>query len=166
MAVNRPIPKGFIPALQIEAAKLHPNRPWFIKERRVRGSRARGVSYEKKALSYLEYTSPLPLLPGPWIEFTDSGKTRWCQPDGLLIDPWEGRLIIVEVKYQHTERAWWQLRRLYGPLAKRLFPDYSICLVELCRWYDPAVYFPESVHLLSDYTQASPTFLGVHIWKP
>lgn len=114
----------------------------------------------------LEFLEPLPLLPGPWIEFVDSGKTRWCQPDALLVDPWDGRVIVVEVKYQHTERAWWQLRRLYGPLVKWLFPGHTVCLVELCRWYDPQTYFPESIHLLPEISAADPSFIGVHLWKP
>jgi hypothetical protein len=70
------------------------------------------------------------------------------------------------MKYQHTEKAWWQLRRLYGPLFRWMLPSYQVCLVEVCRWYDPLTYFPEGVHLLPEVELADPSFLGVHIWKP
>lgn len=91
---------------------------------------------------------------------------RWCQPDGLLIDPWEGKIILVEVKYQHTPDAWWQLRRLYGPVVEYLFPNYSIQAVEICKWFDPATLFPEQVAMLPDPCLAAEDRIGVHIWKP
>lgn len=113
-------------------------------------------------------SSPLPIWPSPWIRFQENEDTRvrWCQPDALAFDPWAGRIIIIEVKYQHTSDAWWQLRRLYAPVVKALFPGYDIHLAEVCKWYDPAIAFPEQVGMLPSVECASMERIGVHIWKP
>jgi hypothetical protein len=133
----------------------------------VRGRKAQGLKYEKKVLDYLEDESSFPLLRSPWLEFEEaSGRRRWCQPDGLLLDIWGGRIIVVEVKYQHTSNAWWQLRQLYLPVLRRLFGEYVLHPLEICKWYDPAQPFPEPVSLLPDPAKPNGLTFGVHIWKP
>lgn len=110
---------------------------------------------------------PLPLLPGPWIEFQEkcSRRVRWCQPDGLLLDPFTGRAIILEVKYQHTADAWWQLTHLYLPVLAALLPGWKFPLVEICKWYDPATSFPVAPRMLADPLEAREDLLGVHILR-
>ncbi len=72
----------------------------------------------------------------------------------------------MEVKYQHTPDAWWQLRRLYAPLVEHIFPHYSVHLVEVCKWFDPAVPFPERFDMLPAVEAVRADAIGVHIWKP
>ena len=119
-------------------------------------------------MEHLDATSSLPLLPSPWIEFGERGvqKTRWCQPDGLLLDPWGGRLVVLEIKYQHTAGAWWQLMELYAPVLRRLLPEWRLDLVEVCKWYDPAISFPVRPRMLASLEDARDDVLGVHILKP
>jgi hypothetical protein len=83
-----------------------------------------------------------------WISYK-CGKgfdVRWAQPDGLMLDMEKGQVTIIEIKIRHTERAWWQLRQLYEPLVKFLFPQWTIGLCEVCRTFDPAVAWPEPFH--------------------
>jgi hypothetical protein len=103
-------------------------------------------------------------LPSPWIRFTDASGKHWCQPDGLLDTP--HNLVIVEFKYQHTVDAWQQLRLLYEPVVQVLHPGRPIAVLEVVKWYDCAVEFPEPVRLVADVAEHKGNGFGVHIWKP
>lgn len=106
-------------------------------------------------------------LPSPWLRFFADGKWRWCQPDGVLFVPGAGRIVIVEIKYQHTPDAWWQVRHLYQPVLEHIFPpslwEYEVC--EVVKWFDPHVAFPERVVLANEVDMLHKDF-KVHIWKP
>jgi hypothetical protein len=102
----------------------------------------------------------------PWIQFYADGMRRWCQPDGILVEEGLQRLHIVECKYQHTTDAWWQVRHLYAPVLRAIFPaPWEFQVVEVVKWYDPALAFPERVVLASEIHMDSP-FFKVHIWNP
>lgn len=162
-----PPPSKFNPARPIAWARLC-QKPSFIREKKRRGRKRRGQLYEKKVIAHLDEILPLPVLPGPWIEFQerDAERTRFCQPDGLIFDPWEGICILLEIKYQHTADAWWQLYHLYRPVVEYLFPLYAVRLVEVVKWYDPLTPFPERPALLRNVLQASEERIGVHICTP
>lgn len=110
-------------------------------------------------------------VPSPWLNFLGSRGVHWCQPDGLLFDIQRGVIAIVEIKYQHTTDAWWQLRRLYEPVLSALFPPslWRFTVVEIVKWYDPQVPWPEPIRMLPQVSEGfalSPRQTGVHIWKP
>jgi hypothetical protein len=106
-------------------------------------------------------------FPGQWFRFCADERVRWCQPDGLHLDPRRGILTILEVKYQHTPDAWFQLRELYAPVVSRAFgPEWDVALVEVVKWYDPATQFPEKVIMCPDPLSAPTGRIGVHIWSP
>lgn len=91
---------------------------------------------------------------------------QWCQPDGIFVDFDAGKIVIVEVKYQHTLDAWYQLYR-YLTVVRHVFGtiwDYSLC--EVVKWYDCALAYPEPIQLLSDLAAAKPNAFHVHILKP
>jgi hypothetical protein len=102
--------------------------------------------------------------PSPWIQYRDGTGQYWCQPDGILHLP--DCLVLVEFKYQHTSDAWQQLRLLYEPVVRRLFPARQIAVLEVVKWYDCAVVLPEPVRLISDPQEHTGKEFGVHIWKP
>lgn len=141
--------------------------PPFIKKKRYTGRRAQGVRYEKLVQEYLLFRYPQTYLPSPWIRFRNADGVRWCQPDGLLFLPLEGRIIIIEVKYQHTPDAWWQTKCLYMPVIEKIFPRplWELDVVEVVKWFDPAIAFPERVVLANEVTMRHKDF-KVHIWKP
>jgi hypothetical protein len=158
-------PQHFHPARDILHAEFSP--PPQLKRHRYTGRRLQGIRYERAVHEYLEFRYGDKYLSSPWLKFFSDGKWRWCQPDGLLIDLEGGRLIIVEVKYQHTPDAWWQVRHLYQPVLEHMLPralwTYEVC--EVVKWYDPAVVFPERVVLAGEVDMKHKDF-KVHIWKP
>lgn len=92
---------------------------------------------------------------------------RWCQTDGLLIQPQGGLITIVEIKYQHTPDAWFQLRELYEPVVRRAFgPAWEVALLEVVKWYDPSTFFPERHLMCADPLHPPIGSIGVHIWAP
>ena len=144
-----PPPSNFIPAGNVVAAKAS-DTPAFIKtamkRRRVKtGARRAGRVYERKVQKFLceEYET---YIPSTWLSFQDdTGRTRWCQPDGILLDYERGRLTIVEIKVTHTQLAWWQVRRLYEPVLRAIFKQEDwphLQALEICRNFQP-IEFPE-----------------------
>jgi hypothetical protein len=99
----------------------------------------------------------------PWLRFRDDAGLHWCQPDGILRGP--DRVVIVEVKYNHTIEAWRQLRLLYEPVVGWL-EELPISVVEVVKWYDCAVQFPEEVKLVKDVGVFTGREFGVHIFRP
>lgn len=160
-----PPPSRFTPAQNILRAEF--TTPPALRQKRYTGRRAQGVRYEKLVQEHLIWRYGDLYLPSPWLKFFSAGKWRWCQPDGILFVPQRGTLVIVEVKYQHTPDAWWQVRHLYQPVLQRMLPPthwkYEVC--EIVKWYDAAVVFPEKVVLAQEVDMPHQDF-KVHIWKP
>jgi len=164
-------PPNFKPVGKVRWARLALGPPPFATSRRVTGRRLQGVRYERKVQDHLLTSFPDKYVPSPWLYFSDENGVHWRQPDGLLIDTRGGKIIIVEVKYQHTTDAWWQMRRLYLPILEAIFPtalwDYK--MLEVVKWFDGTVGWPEPVRLLAhplDALTIPGNATGVHIWTP
>lgn len=172
MKLQQKVPpaKGFRPAGVVEWVRYSPVPPPFIHKQRRYGKRAQGVRYEGKVQEHLLSLYPENYIPSPWFCFSELGvdRIRWCQPDGLLILPLSGLIILMECKLQHTSDAWWQLRWLYLPVIARAFPPnlwkYGFC--EVVKWYDCAIPFPEAIKLKANVADVRAEEFGVHIWKP
>lgn len=153
----------------LASARLSPQAPPFNRGRKRTAAQSRGIRYERKAQEYLLSQFREFYVPSPWLHFREEGAEnfRWCQPDGLLIDGQRGIINIVEIKYSHTSDAWWQLKNLYLPVLKKIFPIdlWSFEMVEVVRWYDPDVFFPEPVCLANNPLKPSTKF-KVHIFNP
>ena len=166
-----PPPERFTPAENVAWAKWAKAAPPFAAKRQRRtGRRAQGVRYERKVHEYLSVVFPDSYVSSPWIYFMEreGSRARWCQPDGLIIDLEQGLITIVEVKYQHTSDAWWQLEMLYKPVLRAMFPKslWNIQLVEVVKWYDASTLFPVRCALLESPDEVLKAEVGVHIWKP
>lgn len=148
----------------MEKAEYSPFPPPFLRKTKPRGRKRQGVKYEAQGQQMLAERFGSAYLPSPWVRFTDQTGQHWCQPDGVLET--DSGLIIVEFKYQHTVDAWQQLRLLYEPVIRALHPGRPIAVLEIVKWYDCAVAFPEPVKLVSDAARHSGKEFGVHIWKP
>lgn len=171
-----PPPKGFRPvtASRLQWAELRWEGPFGPStfEPRTDAVRAAGRRYERKVHRRLGEvygaTSLGPLYtPGQWIEFRERGQSRnrWAQPDGLLLDLSRGLLTIVEVKLRHMVKAWWWLRHIYQPLLSFIFPSWGIALLEVVRYYDPCVTWPEDVRLVREPDLLRAGQCGCHIWN-
>lgn len=160
-----PKPEKFTPARDILTAAF--SLPPELKKRRYTGRRLQGIRYERAVHEHLQWRYGQWYLASPWIKFFADGRWRWCQPDGLLFQPELGKITIVEIKYQHTIDAWWQIRHLYQPVLEFMMPPalwkYEVC--EIVKWYDPAITFPERIVLANEVDMPHPQF-KVHIWKP
>ena len=104
-------------------------------------------------------------FPSQWFVFGDGERAHYFQPDGILLLANPNRIAIVEVKYQHTPDAFWQLEHFYLPLLRCFFRRASrpLVTVEVCKWYDPAVPFPRSVRMVEDLGHLRPGDFNVHI---
>lgn len=88
----------------------------------TRGSKAQGLSYEKKLGQALaQWPAGAGSAPrihhGQWFEFCDSGVVRHCQPDFMFRRG--GTAVVIEAKLTDTPRAYSQLRGLYFPVLER-----------------------------------------------
>lgn len=103
--------------------------------------------------------------PGVWVEFYADGKHRWAQFDGLLFLDNPGRVVVIEVKYQHTPDAFFQLENCYLPLVRHLFrrSNREICSCEVVKWYDCATRFPRPVVLREHLSDVRAGEFAVHI---
>ena len=168
LAQRFPPPANFTPAGRVTKAYLSPDEPPFIKRSRRRGRKAEGQRYEAKVQRYLVDAYPHFYLPAPWLRYDSAGTQRrlWCQPDGLLLNTRDGLITIVEVKLQHTPSAWWQVRHLYEPVVAACFGNvWRIAAVEVVRWFDPDVPFPETYCRAPDPMAVEAGRFGVHIWQ-
>jgi hypothetical protein len=145
--------------------------PGFAKKkRRPRGRRAEGIRYEKRVHTHFLSLYGERYVPNPWLIFCLKGsdKLQWAQPDGLLIDLDEGKIVICEMKYQHCREAYWQLVGKYRPLMEVIFPRalWTLTTIEVVKWYDCSVKFPATVTLRKSLEAVKVGEFGVHIWKP
>lgn len=168
----------FYPASSVIYASFTEQRPKFTENPVNTFTRAQkeGLRYEKKAHEYLRKLlvaskdTDYELKVSPWIIFRsshdDPKRIRFCQPDALLISSDQTKIILFEIKYQHTNDAWKQLRLLYEPVLRVMFPHASIACIEMCKWFDPHIAFVEHFYYSEDPLRATFEQLGVHIYRP
>jgi len=167
-----------VPISGVNFAQFTNIKPSFIETNPSSFTRAQkeGLRYEKKVFDYLkkllvdEKDQTFEIKVSPWIMFrtnTDAfSKIRFCQPDTVLISKDFSKIIICEVKYQHTNEAWKQLRLLYEPVLRFMFPKSQIACLEICRWFDPHTHFTEHFYYAENPLSAIVEQLGVHIYRP
>lgn len=64
------------------------------------------------------------------------------------------------------DKAWWWLRKIYEPLIRFLFPlGWGIACLEVVRFYDPEIGFPEPLRLVREPDLLRAGQFGVHIWS-
>lgn len=154
-------PRGFRP-LSGEPTNVRFGGTVPEKVGRTRAARM-GLAYERRVHDVLSsiygesYRHDTPIL------YSDRRGARRAIPDGILS---LGRTtVVIEVKLSHTERAWWQLRRLYLPLLRCLLPaTQRVVGVELCCNFDPELRWPEAFTILKSL-HTTPSELGVLQWR-
>lgn len=112
-------------------AEIMPKGPWENeKTSKLKGRAAEGIRYQKRVHKALEELAPQgKLLEGPWIRFSDTYGTHWCQPDHVL-EAWD-RVLVAESKLslRRLDTAVAQLTRLYKPCLQFLFPTKPVVMV-------------------------------------
>jgi hypothetical protein len=148
--------------------------PSFVRTKHARGRKGLGLRYERKVHAFLGESFGGLYLPSLWFAYRcreNPGVVNYAQPDALLLDFDKGLCTIIEVKYNHTAEAYFQLLDKYVPLLDKFFHAkerglWRFATVEVCYWYDRAVAFPVEVKLAKDITKVKPGEFGVHIWRP
>jgi hypothetical protein len=112
----------------------------------VLAAKRAGLRFESKMQFAMAALLPQ-YLPGPWLQFWThlDDRSRVCQPDGIVEFP--SSVLIVEIKSQHCERAWWQLRMLYQPVIERALGKKAVVL-EVAAKGDMLAPFPEPVKMV------------------
>lgn len=113
----------------------------------------RGLRFEAKVHAVLTLRYGRRFLPSPSFSFQTNSRKGRCIPDGLLLGS-DNQLAVIEVKYTHTEAAWWQLEKFYAPIVKEAFRFQRIVCAEICHVYDPWVKLPKAVALVYDLEEA------------
>lgn len=163
-----PRPKRFEQVKDLAWAELTPIGPFGPGAPQPQTeAQKQGLRYERKAHQHFSTIFPGRYGGGQWITFREkhSGRVRWAQPDGLIVDYRRELIIILEMKIRHGDYAWWTLRYLYEPLVEFLFPSWRVACCEVVRWFDPAVPWPEPFRRVSDPSLLRPGEIGVHIWN-
>lgn len=167
-----------IPAGKVVEAKLASHAPSFIRPSKMSESRKAGLRYESKAQNHLKQIVDLAMklnpklrsLPAPWLVFRSESDpmdfVRYCQPDHVLFDDEQMKLTIIEIKLQHCLEAYEQVRLLYEPVLRFMYPAYEIAAIELVLWHDPHVQFPERFYFEPNILLAEAGKFGIHIWNP
>lgn len=122
-----------------------------------------GLAFETKVHDVLDAIYDVDYRASPSILYEDDRGLHRAIPDGMLRI---GRtLVVVECKLSHTERAFWQLSKVYIPLLSRLtIPNIRVVGIEICRNFDPDLKWPERFEILTSLHKAS-TRLGVLQWR-
>jgi hypothetical protein len=148
--------------------------PTFVQAHRARGRKGMGLRYERKVHNHFEQQFGALYVPSVWFAYRRLSSPKiinYAQPDGILFDFEKGIITIIEVKYNHTADAYFQLYDKYLPLLdkwihakERGLWRFSVC--EVVYWYDKFVEFPCKVALRDEVTKVKPGEFGVHIWRP
>lgn len=137
-------------------------------EPKLKGRAAEGLRYQKKVHSELAELAPQgDLKASPWIRFSDTYGTHWCQPDHVL-EAWD-RVIVAESKLslRRLDTAVSQLSRLYKPCLEYLFPRKPIIMVVAFKHWikgdeDPVPMIDELQDLMSAPPKAYTKPYGWH----
>lgn len=157
--------------MRVNYARFTRKPDWLPRNEVRTGARAAGERFERRVhATFLERYRGF-YVEGPWIAYNRDGPGRrinFCQPDGLYIDIKRGLIVIVEVKLKHGVKAWEQLNKLYLPCIECIFKDFEIRLIEVVKWFDPAVSPPVYLGLCSGLQDCAPleaNMYNVHILK-
>lgn len=129
-----------------------------------KGSKAEGLRFERKVLEAFSAAFPDFISSLPLRYYLKNSKRGTVIPDGLLAQAGR-RPVLVEIKLRHTVSAWFQLR-LYSA-AVRAAVGESPRRLEVVKWFDPEVRFPEPALVTSELERflSGEEDLGVLIWR-
>jgi hypothetical protein len=100
---------------RLSAASPRSSNPWGAKRpRRAKGSRARGLAYEKLVAQAIPGA-----LHGQWFDFLDAAGPGCCCPDVLLLA--KRATVCIEVKLTDCDEGREQLSLLYAPILRWIY---------------------------------------------
>lgn len=167
MTNTSPVPPArFKPAGTLTHVSLCDRPKCIPKRRRHTASQKDGLKFEEAVLDSLHKSLSGVIVPGMWLGFRSKEYPglRYAQPDGVYFEPRWGRITIIECKLRHTEKAWWQLRTLYEPLIRFVFPDWDVDVCEVFKYNNRDVRMPEPILYVQKVTAEVDRFKA-HKWR-
>lgn len=129
------VPKDCMPMDEILGA-MFSEPPGFSRRVARKGSKGAGLAFERKVHKMLGKEFRGKYLESPWIEYYEAGRgKKYCQPDGVIFDPWLGKILVVECKLSFTSNAYFQMAHKYVPLLKAMYPGWKVSGVQVCKNY-------------------------------
>lgn len=117
--------------LPLKEAELLSYRPSAIpKPKRMKGSRAKGKTYERAFGRWAKREHWPDLISGQWIYYQDTTGVHYAQPDHYVA--LEDKILLFECKLTQRRTAETQLELLYAPLLIHIFSRPVIC-VQVCK---------------------------------
>jgi len=108
-------------------------------KRKLKGKRAKGLSYERLVGKTLgrwkdEGSLDCKIHLGRWFYFIDKNGHGWCQPDIYL--EFKDCIILIECKLTQTENAFLQMKELYVPVLQKVHgkPVYTVQVCKILRY--------------------------------
>lgn len=159
----------YLDPLRVESCET----PAFaLAKKKSRGARGRGLRYEQSVHRHLKALYGEFFRAGPWFKYWVPSFTKplWAQPDGLLFDFYKQQCVIIEIKYNHTPDAYFQMFDKYVPLVDMFLNKptrhWTLCCCEVVYWYDKMVAYPKEITLHRHIHETRSGEVGVHICRP
>ena len=117
----------------LQEAHLYSKAPDFIDPHSYRTpAMIKGLKYEGEVKQHLKeiFDRETKIFLGPWIRYFDGLKWRFAQPDVVLFNE---HLVIGEIKLTWRPGAVRKLANLYEPLCRKVWPDYQVKKVQICK---------------------------------
>lgn len=100
----------------ILACQRLPKKPAYIPKARLRGTKALGLTFERKVGLVLGRLFS-EVHSGVWFEYQTLDKVAVCQPDHFAV--LSDKIILVECKLSEKIEAWVKMRELYAPILEQ-----------------------------------------------
>jgi hypothetical protein len=128
-------------------AKECESKPFMRGPRRVTGTRAKGISYERTLAKTLRATLP-GVRHGQWFVYHADGNLGYCQTDFIRLS--SGCVHVLECKLSNVEEATEQFLDLYFPILKKVYalPVYGIIVTKSVHRV------PDLAHITSSLSEA------------
>lgn len=101
-----------------DCARLRSRPKYIPAPKRVRGTKALGLGYEKKVGKTLRQLFG-DVHSAVWFSFFDCGVAKCCQIDHFVV--LSNQVLLVECKLSEKEVAWSQMRDLYAPILFKIY---------------------------------------------
>lgn len=131
-------------------------------------SKKRGITFERQVRKELSARFDSEFRGATRFHFSDESGGRICELDAALVRPTD--VVVCEMKLTHTSAAWFQLRKLYEPVAAAWWKRPVRCL-EIAKHVSLGPQFPEAYELLLSWEEfiawrddLSAASLAVLIW--
>lgn len=118
---------------KLQSAKLLDERPPWFEDGKLEGAAEAGIKYECAVAKWLKGKYGKRVIHGPWFSGEDANGKFYCSPDIIILPRGKAPLVLAEVKLTTTKVAEEELKKLYLPVVKWVWPSADIIPVMISR---------------------------------